>query len=84
MITIRIYDMEHNKTDRDILVNMFDLLSMIDIMLTECKMYQYSKPIHKADKQYFQISNTISANFKLIGLPAYHKDGPVKIHVVAV
>jgi len=47
---MRIYDMEQNATDRDILVNMFNPLSMLDIILNECNMYQYKKPVHKADR----------------------------------
>ena len=81
---MRIYNIKQKDTDRDILTNMLDLLSTLDIILTECMMYHKSKPAHKEDKQYFQISNTISDNFKFIGLPAYHKHGPVKIYMDAV
>ena|SRR3990172_2467732 len=81
---MRIYEIKQNETDRNILANMLYLLTMPDIRLNECMMYQYSKPVHTADRKYFQISNTISANFKLIGLPAYHKHGPIKICKVAI
>ena len=81
---MRIYDMEKNITDRDILINKLDLLSMLDIKLVEFMICHNNKPVHRADKQYLQISNTISDNFKLIGLPAYHKHGPVKIKITEV
>ena len=81
---MRIYETKQNKMDMDILANMFDLFSMSDKILNEWEIYQYRNPVHNADRKYFQISNTISDNFKLIGFPAYHKHGPVKIYMDAV